>query len=300
MPTVEIGRFENSFVIHFGSELPRINAYTLASTIVAIADAAKAANATINPGYEIEVVVEALGDGSFKATVRAIYRSLENLFSADPIKSIVLGIIATVIYEHTLAPHPNVIVNVDRDEVVIEEGDTRIVVPRTVYESIPAAERSPGFRKGIADAVRAVESDSEIRTLSLNTEHGELPSVEIPRDRFALLTQPPDEGEPHVRDLVEITDLQIVRAILERSQRKWQFVWNGVRISAPVLDTGFYDRFFAHAITIAPGDVLRAKLRVHQRRHPDLGIFVNEEYEVLEVLDHIPRPRQQWLLGDRH
>jgi len=43
MPTVEIARFESSVVIHFDTEDTRINAYTLASTLVALADAAKAA-----------------------------------------------------------------------------------------------------------------------------------------------------------------------------------------------------------------------------------------------------------------
>ena len=71
MPTMTVGTFEDSFVIHFGTELPRVNAYTLATTLVNRADAA---NAAIYPGYDIEVVVEALGSGSFRTTVRAVHR----------------------------------------------------------------------------------------------------------------------------------------------------------------------------------------------------------------------------------
>lgn len=94
------------------------------------------------------------------------------------------------------------------------------------------------------------------------------------------------------RELVETTDLQIVRAILEKSRRRWQFVWNGIKISAPVLDDAFYSDFFAHRITIAPGDVLRARLRIRQKRDPELGVFINEAYEVVEILEHIPRGAQ--------
>lgn len=97
------------------------------------------------------------------------------------------------------------------------------------------------------------------------------------------------------RCLMEITDIEILRAILERSRRRWEFVWSGNRISAPVLDDLFYDRFFAHEITIAPGDRLRVRLKVKQHRLPDVGIFVNQSFEVVEVLEHIPRPRQSRL-----
>src|SRR5258708_38441930 len=71
LPTMTVGTFEDSFVIHFGTELPRVNAYTLPTTPVNRADAA---NAAIYPGYDIEVVVAALGSGSFRTTVRAVHQ----------------------------------------------------------------------------------------------------------------------------------------------------------------------------------------------------------------------------------
>lgn len=91
MSTIELGQFEDAFVIHFGTPTTRINAYTLATTLTNLADAAKAANSTINPGYEIEVLVETLGGGSFRAKVRTIYRGAGNLFSPQDLKTIVLS-----------------------------------------------------------------------------------------------------------------------------------------------------------------------------------------------------------------
>jgi len=63
--TINIEQYQDSFVIHFGGEFKRINAYTLASTLVSFADAVKEANSLINQGFEIEVFVEALGEGWF-------------------------------------------------------------------------------------------------------------------------------------------------------------------------------------------------------------------------------------------
>jgi hypothetical protein len=70
----------------------------------------------------------------------------------------------------------------------------------------------------------------------------------------------PVANDPETRVVFEQCDLQIVKAILERSTRKWEFMWRGVKISAPVLDAQFYEQFFAHDITIAPGDELNFRL----------------------------------------
>jgi len=85
-----------------------------------------------------------------------------------------------------------------------------------------------------------------------------------------------------------------MRAILERSRRRWEFVWRGVRISAPVLDDSFYMDFAAHKITIALGDALEVKLKIRQRKDVYSGIMLNDPngYEVLKVLKHLPRHRQ--------
>jgi hypothetical protein len=55
----------------------------------------------------------------------------------------------------------------------------------------------------------------------------------------------------------------------------------------------FYDDFSAHRIRIAPGDVLRVKLEIRQKKPPGVDVYVNEGYEVIQVVKHIPRPSQE-------
>lgn len=296
LPLVFTQDSEESFVIHFGADLPRINAYTFASTLVALANAAKAANATINPGLEIEIVVEALGHGSFKAKIRALYKSAGNIFTVPVIVSgLVLNIIASYIFQVTLAPDQQAKVTVNTDEVIIEQGNTKIVVPRTVHDAMKQAEKSPEFRQGVAEAFNAVERDEAITSLGISPSmHGE-PVVKVPRERFIHGAKAAaDERREEVTEVVELADLQIIRAILERKRRRWEFAWRGIRISAPITDDRFNSQFLARKIPVAPGDGLQVKLRM--RRHKDSlsGVIVNDPngYEVLEVLKHIPGQSQ--------
>jgi hypothetical protein len=286
---ITIESYGDTLVLFFGTEQKRINAYTLASTLAGIADAAKAANASVNPGYEVEIVVEALESGSFRATLKAIYREANNLFTADSARNIILGIVATLIYEHTLAPHNEVIVNVGPSEVVVTRGEDRIVVPRIVYEATRQVEQNAQVRAGLNQAIRAVQADQDIVSFGLTPERREQPTVVIRRELLVALPAEFVADPATIRTIDEQTEVQILRAILEKSKRRWEFVWNGTRISAPVTDDSFFEDFFAHRVTIAPGDALLVKLRIRQRRVPDLNVYINDSFEVVEVLKHIPR-----------
>lgn len=294
MAVVNIAQFEDSLVLHFEVEQRRINAYTLASTLIAIADAAKAANAAINPGYELEVVVEAISAGSFRATIRALY-SKRGIFAAQALASIALGIVSSYIYERTFAVDSTVKVEVTTDEVVVQRGNDRVIVPRNVYDATRQAEKHKNFTSSVSRALGSIAKDDNVTGLGLvpNTSYSK-PEIIISRDSMLAASLQDDEIQ-HDRVVSEIADLQIVKAILDKSKRKWEFMWRGFKISAPVIDDQFYKDFFAHNITIAPGDVLNVTLHILQQRDEDTGIYRNVGYEVVTVHSHTPRVTQMRL-----
>ena len=292
MPIINIAQFENSVVIHFDTDDTRINAYTLASTLVALADAAKAANNTLNAGCEIEIVVEALGPGSFRALIRALYTTSRNLFSNQIVLGVIIGVMGNYIYERTLSLDNKISVEVKTDEVVIQRGQDRVVVPRNVYVATRKAENNPDFVKAMTRTFDALAADNRLKGIGLVAAM-DSPAPEIPIPRAALqamANESPDD--PDARVILESAELQIVKAILEKSKRKWEFIWRGIKISAPVVHEPFYVNFFAHNITIAPGDTLKVNLAIKQTKDPDTGIYTNVGYEVVEVYEHIPRIRQ--------
>ena len=295
MRVVDISQFEGALVIHFDTEGDRINAYTLASTLVGFADAAKAANSAINFGYDIEIIVESIGPGSFRTKIRAVYAKARNLFSDQRVQAVILSIIANFIYERALSVDDSVKVEVRTDEVVIERADDRIVVPRQVYDATRNVEKSPPFLRAIARTLESVGADEKVLGLGFVADM-KSPPPEVVISRDAILNSAITVGDdPLTRVIHEQCDLQIVKAILDRTHRKWEFMWRGVKISAPVTDDSFYSRFFAHDITIAPGDDLKVKLAIKQSRDPMTGIYTNVSYEVIEVFDHIPGIRQMSL-----
>lgn len=292
MPVVDISQFEKSVVIHFDVEDKRINAYTLATTLVSLADAAKAANSSLNAGYDIEIVVEAIGPGSFRTQITAVYSNSKNLFSNQLVVGLVIGILGNYIYERTLSVDDKISVEVKTDEVVIQRGNDRVIVPRNVYDATRKVEKNPLFVKAMTRTFESVAADEKVKSIGLvSSMNSPPPEIPISHDTLQQLAIETLE-DPDARIIQERAELQIVKAILEKSKRKWEFMWRGIKISAPVVNEQFYVNFFAHDITIAPGDTLEVTLAIKQTKDIDTGIYSNVGYEVVEVHSHIPRIKQ--------
>lgn len=291
MTTIEVRREVDRFVLYFETPRREISAYAFASALVGLADAVREANAVVNPGYRVEVVVEALAEGSFQATVRTVFTKARDLFSHQAVQAIIWGIVATHIYEKAIRTETPPTITVSNDQVIVEIGKDRIIVPRDVYEAKKQLEKSERFNGAIGRVFEAAESDANVKGIALHEDRPNIPRMIIPRESFGIFRSP-IEGTENTREIVEITQVEISRAILERGRRRWEFFWRGFKIAAPILDQRFFDRFFAHQITIAPGDALEVALRIVQERNEDSGIFVNVRYEIVEVLNHVPRLKQ--------
>jgi hypothetical protein len=292
MATFEVHREVDRFVLYFETPRHEISANALATALVGLADAVREANATVNPGYRVEVVVEALSPGSFKATVKTVFTQARNLFSQTAVQAVIWGIVSTHIYEKFIKSEAPPKITVSEDLVVIEIGKDKIVVPRDIYEAKKQVERSERFNNAIGKVFDAAVSDPNVTGISLTEDNENAPPpFVIPRDKF-MIFQTEQLVDESSREIIEVTQVEINRAILERGTRRWEFFWRGVKIAAPILDERFFDRFFAHEITIAPGDALEVALRITQEKNPDSGIFVNVRYEIIEVYGHVPRLKQ--------
>jgi hypothetical protein len=291
MTVLEVHREVDRFVLHFQTPRAEISAYALASALVGLADAVREANAVVNPGYRVEVVVEAISAGSFRATVRTVFTKARDLFSKPAVQAVIWGIVSTHIYEKSIKTDTPPQITVSSDMVIIEIGKDKIIIPKDVYEAKKLVEKSERFKGAVGRVFEAAEADPNVIGVALTDDRPGHPPIVIPRESFAIFREP-DSGTEKSREIVEITQVEISRAILERGKRRWEFFWRGFKIAAPILDERFFDRFFAHEITIAPGDALEVELRIVQERNKDSGIYVNVRYEIVEVLNHVPRMKQ--------
>jgi hypothetical protein len=293
---LRISNLASGFVLYFETPEPRINAYALASTLVALADSAKAAGRTLNGAIDIEIVVEALSSGSFRAKVSAIARETGLFVKQQLVTGIVIGVLSAYIYDHTLAKKEHVQVQVNTDEVIITSGDDRVIIPREVQDATQLVARNSAFTRSIDRMLGSVVIDEHVTGFGLQSDESEHSGTLIlPRELLATRDEALDLEAAPTRTIEEDSDLYIVKAIMERSKRKWEFRWHGVNISAPITDPNFYDDFARLNFTIAPGDEFQARLAIHQSRDDVSGVYKNTKYEVVRVYRHIPHPKSDRL-----
>jgi hypothetical protein len=163
MPTIRLDEFMGeTIVLHFGGVPGSIDARTLGEALIGFAETAMAVSAVVDPGHEIEIVVEETGPGSFRAVIRRICKPVSGLLS-EGVYAIFWGIVANTIYDHTIKPSdppPQIIVTTD--EVTVKIGPNTIIVPRTVYEASQNAKKNPAVEKGIRRTFRALEADKSV------------------------------------------------------------------------------------------------------------------------------------------
>jgi hypothetical protein len=296
MVTIDLRSFDDDgFVLHFGGRTHEVDALTFGSALVSLTEAIKAINSEINPGYKLEISIEAVGPGSFRARLKTEKRSLRNLFSREDARNIVLALFATFIWEKVIDPDqpPTIIVNID--SVVIEHRGDRIIVPVHTVEQKAQVRNNAAVNRHVAKAMEILENDPSVASIGITKSLSDPePLIEFPRAVFPIIRKNaiplPEDGRRYV-DNESI--LSVHKAVFERSARKWEFVWNGFKISAPILDQTFFDRLECRQVSLRQGDAFKATLRVHQIFDQMSGTWLNSSYEVLTVGDLVSRKPEQ-------
>ena len=189
MAIISLDRFfEDTIVVHFGGKAGSIDAYTFAEALIGFADTAYAVSSTIDPGQEIEIIVEATGPGSFRAVIRRLKKKYGGTLS--PLAIIFWGVVTNAIYDATLKKDDPVLITINTNEVIIKHGHDTVTVPRNVYDASENAKKNPAVGKGIKKIFETIERDPNVTEFGLTSSiRDPQPLVTIPRADFSVATR---------------------------------------------------------------------------------------------------------------
>lgn len=294
MAQISISEFRGeTVVVHFGGDEKAINAYTFAQSLTGFADTARAISSIADPGQEIEIVIVAVGGGSFRTTVRRVRKEIKGVFSG-PVGIIFWGIVTNIVYDNLIKPAdrpPQIIIN--SNEVIIKHGAVELIVPRETYDAAENAKKNPDVQEGLKRTFQPLVNDSKVTEFGLTTHIDDPePIVTVPREMFDKFIQPgglSDEisGQRLKNEKARVV---ILKAWLNHANRKWSFEWNGVPLSAPIIDKAFLDRLAKRQHLIGAGDALDVEITFRQVFDENLRVYVNDphSYVISRVFHHVP------------
>jgi hypothetical protein len=198
----------------------------------------------------------------------------------------------------------NVKIVVNDDSYVVVHGNERVVLPKNAEEKARRVERDPAVRQAVRNFFSVVESDPNVKGVDFRSPKvPDQPTLPIERDKFIVLREIPDiiapdlpkeRKQPYLRQ-----NVVVVTAVLEKARRKWQFIWNGQRISADIQDEGFFDKLAQHEYEFGQGDTLIVDLVAEQELNEIVGAYVTKRYHVTKVHSHNRGPKQSSLFDPK-
>jgi hypothetical protein len=176
-------------VLHFGGRPNEVDAFTFSNALIALADARREINSQINENFSIEVTIEGVGPGSFRAKIGTKLKSLGGIFTSA-VRSLLVALLGTFIYTHVIDPTQPASIIVNDDNVIVHNGHDRVIIPRTVWDAKERLKKPDVVERKIAKAFEVMEEDPSVSDFGLarSLEEPE-PIGVIDRDRFAILAQ---------------------------------------------------------------------------------------------------------------
>jgi hypothetical protein len=283
----------DTIVVHFGGEAGSIDAYTFAGALIGLTQTAYAISSTVDPGHEIEIRLEAIGPGSFRARLRRVKKQYGGVFTRG-IEAVFWGVVASVIYDAVIKHDnpPKIIINTY--EVIIETGGRTYIVPRDVHEATQNVKNNLDVQEGLRHTFEPLQNDTYVTELAFTNRMDDLePQVVIPRSDFFRVLEAVSifQEDTKERTVKETARLIILKAWLNHAKRKWSFEWNGVPVSAPIADQDFLDRLERRELLLGAGDALDVEIAFKQRYDGEMGVFRNEpnSFVVTKIVRPVPR-----------
>lgn len=316
METIDLRKLDDGkFEIRLGGVPGRITVETMSEALLGLATALEEINRVVNPEYELRVYVDAVTPGSVrfrlsltKTQIAAIAAGLmtAGVFAKEIVVELLAGYIADAIRKEDVCkvdPAPNGAVTFEAD------GKCKITLSREAYDRLSEVRSNEKIAEGVNKAMEAVTRDQQVTTLEIAAPDTLRTKLVLDKPEMKLVienTRKRMSSDNPVRFLerqlskisarIDIpvvvpekrtkkirANLVIIKAVFLRSKRKWQFNWNGIKVSAPINDADFFDQLEAGDIALHQGDALDADLVVHQEYIEGARVWQNRSYEVVKV-----------------
>ncbi len=287
--------------IKYNSEFHQINVKTLLNSLFNITGILEEINQELNiecnTYRKINMNIKAFPKGSFNVDldiINAVSQAADFFSHADihTAQSIVQILIDLLRLKKLLRGKKPKEVEEKDDKITIKNDDNaKITVDQRTFNIYA---NNVTVNASINKNFENLANDDEISGLEIGDEKS-TQQIDIDGSDFNSLSSENELLEENTKEIIiKEARCTIIKIVFEEN-RKWQFYYEGNKISAYVNDEHFMKQV-EKGENFSKGDVLICKLKIHQLFDESVNTFINRDYEIIEVLDHI-RVLQQRNIG---
>lgn len=275
-----------NFSIKYNKDSHSINIDTYAKSLISMGKVLREVGYQTSGAYDISVNVTAQQEGSFDVVLQIIGSILPMIPTAlDTLEKVVSITIELI----ELKKHSKEIdeskTEIHGDDVILNNSDgNRIkVVDQRVYNIY---NENQVVNDAISENFQAVKNDPEIDSVTIRK--GDI-NITIDRVSFDDLAQKHDVKISNDNDVVVVpTELIVRKVVFDNRSRLWDFLYQGIPISAKIDDDDFWYKI-SSGERFAQGDKLVADLHIARKYDDSVNAYINDSYTVKSVRDHVER-----------
>lgn len=290
MQAIDLSKLQDDrFVIHYDGKLNEVNAYTFANSLICISNLIDEINQRLNPDFAIEIRVEALCQGSFRPTIKLVRKNISTIFKGLIKKEQIVPILISLYTLKQAGGPTNIEVILKGEEVTISRPSATIKIPRSVYDNSVKIYGDINIQKYLVQNFTILEDDPNITGFGFaeSIEKPQLLFNSIKEEFFEMAQVDVAKPEEDIKVTEDRSKIQIIRPILEKRKRKWEFVWRGVRVSGYINDKAFSDSI-EKGVRLGIGDQLDVTMEIRQIRDTATNTWINELYTIKEYHGYYP------------
>lgn len=259
-------------------------------------------NAELNPDAPLRLEIEAFKPGSFDilcaltdaawaaVTLATVYNPMDALQHASNLITTLADVLS--IKAHLAGKKPASTWTTPDGKMTITNTDGQTVVVSAISGNVVLKNSSVNIT--INNTFSTLQDTSSIEGLTLKRHDG-TEAFAVERKDFDRLVAPNIALENLADKVRTITKSRVTLNLFKivfGNPYKWDFIYDGNRISATIADDTFLSNLMGGRITFGNGDALVCDLEVDQTMNQTHEVYENKRFRVATVYEVVQAPRQ--------
>lgn len=277
-----------NFNIVFNKSDPKISAEMYAQSLISVSSIIREVNYQEGHTGNIAVNISAEKEGSFFVLLELIEQVANNqeLFShsieaLSGIVDIFVGLIS--IRKYLAKEEAKVEADGDNVNIVDGDGNTIYQTNNTTYNLYMG---NQAIQDAISEQFNSLKDDSELDSLDIQAPDT---GVKIDKQEFPAMAKKVILEIEETDEVTVEAELVVRKIVVDNPERKWEFVYQGLPISAVIRDEAFWDKILKGEVRFANGDRLVGSLTIIREFDQATNTYLNKDYVVSAVRQHHPR-----------
>ena len=287
---------QRSLKIIYGGDSHEIDAEVLIESLVSYSVVIQEASAYLSPESKVNIKIKAHQEGSFELLLNIIADGGGGLFDKDTVEyagslvAIVGGLYELNKFlsksESDAADTQEISVENIDESVIVKTNQGQITVNKNVYHIYQSSDKA---KEGLRNTFVKLKDAEEIESFDIIDEDRNESVFHAEKEDFAVMSSEKIETNRRTQREVRTGQSLSVFKVVFKENHKWEFFYNGVRIYASISDEDFSGKVTKGEVAFRSGDRMVADMEIVQVFNEAANTFVNDQYIITKVLQHIPR-----------